>query len=279
MQISDTPSSAPAAVGTMREGVLKLKFLLTGKDDDPSNYAMFVSTAGSGGWTTPRHRHNFDQLRYVVKGTYPYASGKVMHEGWVGYFPESVRYGPQERPEGLEMITLQFGGASGSGYLSVERREAANKVLQQKGEFKDGIFTYFDEHGKRHNQDGSEACFEQATGQKVQYAKPRYEEPILMDPSSYEWVPEAARGVSTKWLGSFTERELRVGFTRVETESVFHAGEQASIELLYLAEGEVQHEGRSFGPGTAFEFAANEGPVALKALSQNTFYRVILPIF
>jgi hypothetical protein len=279
VRISETLSSAPAAVGTMREGVLKLKFLLNGEDDHPNNYAMFVSTAGSGGWTTPRHRHNFDQIRYIIKGSYPYANGKVMPEGWVGYFPESVRYGPQDRPEGLEMITLQFGGASGSGYLSVERREAANEALQKKGEFKDGVFTYFDEHGKRHNQDGSEACFEEATGRKVEFAKPRYEEPILMDPSGYDWVPETVHGVSTKWLGSFTERKMRIGFTRVEADSTFLAGEQSSIELLYLTEGEVQHEGSSYGPGTAFEFSAHEGPVPLKTLTATTFYRVILPTF
>jgi len=80
----------------------------------------------------PRHRHNFDQLRYIIKGTYPYAKGKVMPEGWVGYFPESVHYGPQERPEGLEMLTCQFGGASGSGYLSVAQREAANDRLKKR---------------------------------------------------------------------------------------------------------------------------------------------------
>ena len=75
--------------------------------------------AGVVGWTTPRHRHNFDQIRYVMKGIYPYAKGKSMSEGTVAYFPESVHYGPQDRPEGLEMMVCQFGGASGSGFVSI----------------------------------------------------------------------------------------------------------------------------------------------------------------
>ena len=40
---------------------------------------------------------------------------------------------------------MQFGGASGSGFLSTPRREAANEALKAKGEFKSGIFTWFDE--------------------------------------------------------------------------------------------------------------------------------------
>jgi hypothetical protein len=263
----------------MREGVLQLSFLLNGQEDAPDNYALFIGRAGSGGWATPRHRHNFDQLRYVIKGNYPYAGEKVMPEGWVGYFPESVRYGPQDRPEGLEMVTCQFGGASGNGYLSVERREAANEALKKKGEFKNGVFTYLDADGKRHNQDGSEACFEEATGRKVSFANPRYEMPILMDPSSYAWVPEAAPGVATKWLGAFTERKMQVGFTQVDVNATFPAGEQASIELLYMKEGGITFEGTQYGPGTAFEFSPNEGPVPLRAHEKTVFYRIVLPVF
>ncbi|MDF3836710.1 hypothetical protein P3W85_27690 [Cupriavidus basilensis] len=279
MRVSESSSAGFGAVGSMREGVLQLKFLLAGQDDSPNNYALFVGRAGSGGWSTPRHRHNFDQLRYVIQGTYPYATGKTMPEGWVGYFPESVRYGPQERPEGLEMVTCQFGGASGSGYLSVERREAANEVLKKKGEFKNGVFTYVDEQGKRHNQDGSEACFEEATGRKLSFTQPRYDDPILMDPSSYEWIPEATPGVSTKWLGTFTERRMQVGFTRVDADATFPAGEQSSIELLFVCRGTVSLNGREYGPHSAFEFLANEGPIPLKAVAQAEFYRIVMPQF
>ncbi len=279
MRVSEVSSVESGVVGSMREGVLELKFLLTGQDGSPNNYVLMMNRTGSGGWSTPRHRHNFDQLRYIIKGTYPYAKGKVMPEGWVGYFPESVHYGPQERPEGLEMLTCQFGGASGSGYLSVAQREAANDRLKKKGEFKNGAFTYYDEQGKRHNQDGSEACFEEATGRKLTYSKSRYDDLILMDPSSYEWIPEATHGVSTKWLGSFTERNARFGFTRVEAGATFPAGEQSSIELLFLSKGLVSLNGREYGPRSAFEFLANEGPIPLKAVAQSEFFRIVLPQF
>jgi hypothetical protein len=215
----------------------------------------------------------------VIKGIYPYAKGKSMPEGTVAYFPESVHYGPQDRPEGLEMMVCQFGGASGSGFLSIAQREAANDRLKKKGEFKNGVFTCYDEHGGRHNQDGFEACYEEITGQKLEYCKPRYNDVILMDPSSYEWIPGETAGVSTKWLGCFTERNARIGFIRIEAGSAFPAGEQSAVELLFLSQGRVSLNGRDYGPHTAFEFLANEGPIALKAVSQSEFLRIVLPQF
>src|SRR5438105_10257694 len=253
MRVGEASSVESGVVGSMRDGVLEQKFLLTGRDGDRNNYLLNVGRTGTGGWTTPRHKHNFDQIRYVIKGNYPYAKGKSMPEGSVAYFPEGVPYGPQDRPEGLEMMVCQFGGASGSGYLSVTQREAANEALKKKGEFKNGAFTYLDERGQRHNQDGFEACYEEAMGRKLVYPKPRYDDVVLMHPSNHEWIPEAKPGVVTKWLGSFTERNTRVGFSRVEAGAAFLAGEQPSIELLVLSKGVGSLNGRDYGTHTSFE--------------------------
>lgn len=279
MRVAEAASAESGVVGNMRTGVLEQKFLLTGRDGDPNNYLMNVGRTGTGGWSTPRHRHNFDQIRYVLKGTYPYAKGKSMPEGSVAYFPEGVHYGPQDRPEGLEMMVCQFGGASGSGYLSVAQREAANDALKKKGEFKNGVFTWFDERGQRHNTDGFEACYEEATGSPLVYPKPRYDDVILMHPENHEWIPDAAPGVSTKWLGSFTERNTRVGFVRIEAGAAFAGGEQPSIELLFLSKGRVALNSREYGPHSAFEFPPHDGPIPIKALAQTELLRIVLPKF
>jgi hypothetical protein len=190
-----------------------------------------------------------------------------------------VYYGPQDRPEGLEMMVVQFGGSNGYGFASVEEREAANQELKKKGEFKDGIFTWYDESGKKHNQDGFEACFEAVMGRKLEYAKPRYEDLVLMNPASFDWIPEATKGVYSKWLGSFTERNTRIGFVKIEAGASFSAGVQSSIELLFLSKGKVNFEGQEYGLHTAFEFEANEGPVPLKAVEETEFFRLVLPTF
>jgi hypothetical protein len=263
----------------MREGVLAQKHLLIGKDGSPINFDLNVGRTGNGGWQAPRHRHNFDQIRYVIKGTYPYGKDKILREGCVGYFPESVYYGPQARPEGLETMVLQFGGASGNGYLSVAQREAANEALKQKGEFKNGVFTYFDEKGQRHNQDGSEACFEHATGRKQEFAPPRYEDVIVMDPSAYAWIPQGAEGVYVKWLGSFGERSAGIGFMRLDRNAIYGGGERPSVEILFQTKGRVAVSGQEYGPESAFEFLPNEGPIPVRAIEPSEFLCMVLHRF
>ena len=53
--------------------------------------------------------------------------------GMVGYFPEAVYYGPQSQDPSItcKTIVLQFGGASGSGYLSRAEVHAGMKELAQ----------------------------------------------------------------------------------------------------------------------------------------------------
>src|SRR5271165_4603582 len=46
------------------------------------------------GFYSPRHRHNFDQFRYVVYGETNISKGRDLHQGEIGYFPEGTYYGP-----------------------------------------------------------------------------------------------------------------------------------------------------------------------------------------
>jgi hypothetical protein len=279
VRVSDVASADAAKVGTMRDGILENKFLLIGQDGSPNNYVLTVGRAGAGGWQTPRHRHNFDQIRYVLEGDYPYEGEKVLPEGWVGYFPESVYYGPQARPEGLLVMGFQFGGASGAGYLSVEQREAANAALAKKGTFKAGMYTYVDENGQTQTKDGSVACFEEAMGKPVTLAEPRYNSSIIMNPAAFAWMPGPTAGSFVKWLGSFTERNTRIGFVRLEANATFEGGLQSSMELLFLRKGRILAGGREYKAFTALEFVPGEGPIAVRALEESELLRIVLPQF
>ena len=44
-------------------------------------------------------------------------------------------------------------------------------------------------------------------------------------------------------------------------------------EISYAVDGE------QYGPHTAFEFKANEGPIALKAAEETEMLRIVLPKF
>lgn len=251
-------------VGSMRDGILDQKHLLIGEEGSPCNYDLNMGLTGGGGWRTPRHRHNFDQYRYVLKGDYPYEDQKVLPEGWVGYFPEDVRYGPQDRPAGLETVVLQFGGASGNGYLSVAAREAANDALKAKGEFSNGQFHYVDENGEKQSMDGSAACFEEATGRKLQMGPGRYECAIAINPEAFAWSPTTEAGVDEKWLGSFTERGSRAGFVRIAQGSVWSASGFEAIAILFVTKGTVEVDGQTYDRCSAFEILPDDAPVSFK---------------
>lgn len=279
MRVSKSAETGSERVGTMREGTLDQKHLLFGEDGSPNNYDLNMGLTGSGGWGTPRHRHNFDQIRYVIEGRLPYTEEDVLEQGWVGYFPESVHYGPQARAEGLRTMVLQCGGASGGGYLSVAQREATNAELAKTGEFKKGLYHYTDANGEPQTQDGSQAIFEAATGHKLEFATPRYTDVIAMNPEAYDWLPQGDPGVSEKWLGSFTERNLRIGFLRLDAGAVYQAGQFPSIEILFQIKGQVSAGGEKYGPETGYEFLANEGLVPVEAIEPTEFLRAVLHTF
>lgn len=279
MRISEADTSETGQVGSMREGKLVQKFLLTGEDGSPNNYLLNVGLTGSGGWGTPRHRHNFDQIRYVLKGKYPVSPHKIMGEGSVAYFPESVHYGPQDRPEGLEMMVIQFGGASGAGFLSTPQREAANERLNRKGTFKDGIFTWVDDKGQKHNMDGSAACFEEAMKTKLTFAPARYDDVVVMEPAAYDWVATGTAGVSTKLLGTFTERNTRVSLIKLDAGATMNTGTRAQIEVLFMGTGKIAVEGKTYGDKTAIELLPTDAPVDIRAEAESVFFAVTLPKF
>jgi hypothetical protein len=279
MRVGTATDTDVEAVGTMREGKLDQKHLLFGEDGSPNNFDLNTGLTGGGGWRTPRHRHNFDQVRYVLKGRLPYSETDYLEEGWIGYFPESVHYGPQERAEGLQTVVLQCGGASGGGYLSVAQREAVNAELNKTGEFKKGLYTYTDENGEVQTLDGSQAIFERAMGHKLEFTTPRYTDVIAMNPEAYDWLPQGDAGVQEKWVGTFTERNFRLGFLRLDAGAVYQAGQFPSIEILYQIKGEVVAGGKKYGPETGYEFLANEGPVPVEAIEPTEFLRAVLHQF
>jgi hypothetical protein len=279
MRISEADKSEGGRVGSMRSGTLDQKFLLQGESGSPNNYLLNVGLTGAGGWGTPRHRHNFDQIRFVLKGKYPASPHKIMDEGSVAYFPESVYYGPQDRPDGLEMMVIQFGGASGSGFLSTPDREAANKRLEAKGTFKDGIFSWVDDKGQKHNLDGSVACFEEATGKKLVLYPARYDDVVMMDPANHAWIDTTNPGVQTKHLGTFTERNTVIRFVKVAQGATWATGARDQIEVLFLSKGTATVNGQSYGPKTGIELLPSDPSVDILANEETEFFSVLLPKF
>ena len=277
MQLVNLNDAPAYDIGKIRDGDLDSKHLLHGAEGTPNNYRVALTTARTA-WPAPRHRHNFDQIRLPINGAFEYAKATSLPAGWIGYFPEGAYYGPQLRQRGLQMLVIQFGGASGSGYLSEQQLRKARAELATRGTFHDGLYAWVDDKGRKHNKDSFEACWEESMGRELEYPLPRYAGQIKMDPANFAWIDDRA-GVAHKWLGTFTERDLRIGFVRVASGAQAAVGDHGAPEFLFLTKGVVAHRGERFNLHSAFGFEAHEGPITLAGVADAELLRVQLPRF
>jgi hypothetical protein len=144
-----------------------------------------------------------------LQGDADFARDGVMRPGTIGYFPEGVFYGPQSIGGESATLVLQFGGASGSGYISEERFQQGVQELKQFGTFEKGIFHRSKEDGGRRNQDAYEAVWEHIHGRRMAYPQGEHPQPVFMHPDDFAWT-DAGAGVRRKLLGVFSARALRI---------------------------------------------------------------------
>jgi len=280
MEINSPSTASEYSAGNLREGNLDSKVLLRGREGSLNNLRLSFETA-KGSWSTPRHRHNFDQIRLPISGVVEYGSAlPTLPAGVVAYFPESVRYGPQVRHDESLTLTLQFGGASANGFLSPEERGRGFQELKQKGKFEGGVFSYTDDKGQRHNQDAYEAVWEYMRGRKMVYEAPRYGSQVVMDPAAFQWVrDEHQSGVSKKVIGVFTERQVMISCIRIEPGAKFQLSRYPAPQVLFVVDGSVSHQGKLHAQHTAFGIETGEGPHAFSGVEPNQLLLVQLPIF
>jgi len=256
-----------------RGGTFHYRHLLNGEPGSPGNFQLNIGQL-EGDFASPRHRHNFDQFRVQIEGTMNFDRNGKMPAGTVGYFPEGAAYGPQSSEGRSVTAVLQFGSASGSGYLSREEVEEGTVALKKVGTFKDGIFRRNDDQEGRRNVDGYQAIWEHVNGRRMEYPKPRYRDPIMVDPANYEWLPVAGMpGVAAKPLGIFTERQCAATLIKIARGATYWAGER-SIYLVLSGSG-IAHDA-PYRRYTAIHL--DEGEAAeIVARDETEIARLVLP--
>jgi hypothetical protein len=284
MQINhaDTATNFYEVAGNIRTGDRTVKALLTGKEGSPDNYKLAYSYGEeSSDWATPRHRHAFEQVRHPIEGDYNIGKNAVLPAGWVGYFPESAYYGPQVMSPNLKMVVLQMGGPSGLGFYSIAQRKKAMEDLKERGTFSKGIYQWVDEAGTHHNIDAGEAVWEQMHGgEKIVYPPVRFESLIIMNPANFDWSTDGeAPGVSRKRLGSFSERDVRIGFIKVQAGASFEFGTEPAAEVLFLTQGAIEFDGALHPRLSGFGSEATDAPQTLRAAETAEFLYVKMPTF
>jgi hypothetical protein len=190
-----------------RQGSFRYKDLGQGTPGELSNfYLRLVWTEGD--FFSPRHMHNFDQVRVQLKGRFSFDKDGTMHPGGIGYFPEGTAYGPQTSAEDTIQLAMQIGGPSRSGYISEDERQQAVEALSKRGRFEKGKFHANDDKTGA-GQDGFEAVWEYANGRRIRYPKKRLEKPLLVNPEAFEWLEVAGSpGVRAKRLWDFGSSSL-----------------------------------------------------------------------
>jgi hypothetical protein len=259
MQIVHADAIAPRVISGHRTGHIEFQQLLQGDPASLDNFELSL-VHNRGSYYTPRHRHNFEQVRYVVSGEFEYAARKSMKAGSVGFFPEGTHYGPQNVAE-CTTLTLQCGGPSRQGFMSYQQLHNGHLELKKLGAFENGVFTRDAASnrgpGVRKNQDGYEAIWEHVRGRKLTYPKRRYSEPVIMYPDAMDWTPTERAGVARKLLGVF-DGNVRVEMLRIDRGASDSIAAARAIHLAYAISGCGTADGAGWSARSAVKIERGE---------------------
>jgi hypothetical protein len=259
-----------------RPGGISFVSLLKGEEGSPDNFELAILDIGPE-YHAPRHRHNFDQVRVMLTGDFEWAPGQPQREGTIGYFCEGTYY--TQRGVGRNVtLLLQCGGAWGNGYMSARQLAAGIEELRRSGgTFQDGIYTWIDSEGRKHNRDAYQAVWEHVFGRPLVYPRPRFELPVIFDPANVVDVT-VAPGVIERDMGRLNERGLAVKVLTITAQGQHRLDHRGHKVLLYTARGSGTANGQPFDTGSALMVEPHEAAV-LRAATDTALYCFQLPAF
>ncbi|WP_296556969.1 hypothetical protein [Pigmentiphaga sp.] len=244
-------------------GAIAFKHLLQGEDGTPENFMLILGRQDRD-YTMPIHRHNFDQIRLPLVGDMNLGRRGILREGQVGYFPEGLSYGPQEdalghaRPGERVQLVLQFGGASGQGFMSIEQRRKALVELGQIGRIEGRLF---------HHPDGKtepllNAAWKHVYGTRMRFPSPRYQHIIVAEPRAFNWLSVAGQpGVERQYFGSFSERGVWAEKVRIAPGAAWQDRGRAAYRLVFVLQGKGTVEGNPVETWSAIELGGDESAI------------------
>lgn len=277
MQVAHAEDSAK--INSVRGPEREFKTLLTGDENALDNFRLYF-VRQSGEVDVPRHKHNFDQIRMCLEGgRQNYGADKWIAPGEIAYFPEGTPYGPEQSNTERLSITLQFGGASGNGFVGSARLQQGMNEMKEFGAFEKGIFKRIGQlaPGEKRNQDSYEAIWEHINKRKLVYPKPRYGEPILIKPENFEWetskdLPRFAK----KQLCVFSERHLQFVIAKLDAGARALLPSRIGIQIGFVLQGEGTVNGEALRKYSAF---SGREDLALNSDGGMEVLLVGLPVF
>ncbi|MES2977723.1 MAG: hypothetical protein V4731_04810 [Pseudomonadota bacterium] len=206
-------------------------------------------------YLSPRHRHTFQQVRFLVEGKMRYGKD-VYNVGDCLYLPEGTYYGPitpvavkDGGTEQMHFVDIQFEGPSGIPYPHPDAVVDAQRALTKKGTFEEGIYTFA--NGRK--RDAYEAILEELTGEPVKYPPSRLDNYVVMRSNAYPWVPvKGLEGVSQRQLGYFFECGPNIKMFSIKAGSKLPAVTPDGHRAMFLLTGQLEFDGEVFNPLSYF---------------------------
>ncbi|HLG72085.1 MAG TPA: cupin domain-containing protein [Chloroflexota bacterium] len=215
---------------------------------DGRRFRLGFSTNMRTNHYSPRHRHTFDQIRFLVAGRAKYGALRL-EPGDCVYFPEGVFYGPYELlSDEVTNCTIQTQGPTWNRFLSDDDLGAAAELLAGKGEIEreTGQFRWPD--GTK--QDSFEAMLEAIEGHPVEYPGARYHYPVLLRSTNFDWLPAADSGVSVKPLATFNATGPSLRLVKLAPGATLSGGTGEHHQMSIVTNGLARYEDRPVAAGT-----------------------------
>lgn len=232
------------------------------------------------GYEVPRHRHNCDQIRYIIDGVQSIGVRQDMVAGECGYFPEGVYYGPQTQRGDCTCLLMQFQGPSGEHLLTSAELDATYRRMIAAGAvFENGIYKGHKPDGTPQNKDSYAAIWEAHEGRKLTFPKPRYREPVMMLPDEFGWRadPDLA-GIAHKHLGTFSEQRTSLSMLKVDAGATLPGGVQHDAEVRYMVSGDITCDGSPHTTGCYMYIPAGAHCEPVRAERDAVFFCIGLPL-
>ena len=208
---------------------------------------------------SPRHLHNFDQVRVQIEGEFDFATDGTMKLGTIAYFPEGSPYGPQTSQDETIQLVMQIGGPSGAGYMSEAQRVVAVDALAKIGRFSEGRYLAPGDKGTT-GIDSLQVAWEYALGKKMTYPLARFQKPVLMNPEALQWRPVIGHPAT----GKAQQRSVWDFGANAVSVVVYQLAAGASLTLTGMSSCFVEH-----GSGDVVDKAYAFRDVAHLAANEN----------
>lgn len=227
----------------LRPGGVLRQMLLHDNAPDGLSFKFFRSQyqPGDKAFTSPRHHHAFQQLRWTESGKINFGPDQYIQARELAYFPRGAYYGPQVKDTGVGLL-LQFGFDDEHQYGGIwaNFRAEALKRLKENGSFQDGVYVDTDpDTGERRERDSGQALYEEQyaarTGERFVVPDEGYDTPILLHTEAFGYY-DTAPGCKIKQLGSFFD----------------HAGPNADVRLSVV----------QLSDGGTYSFCADRAQIA-----------------